>query len=466
MCPCGRGWVTWLAGADNSMMSNATLPPADLAQTPTVRTWREALRLYLQPASLRMLALGFAAGLPLLLVLGTLSFRLREAGIDRSTIGYLSWVGLAYGVKWMWAPLVDRMPIPWLTRQLGRRRSWLLVSQLVISVGLVGMAMNDPSQLLGPLVACALAVAIASATQDIALDAYRIESAEANAQAALEEEKARGRVAEEEWRSFTDGKAPELGLRRPQLASALANVRSAEAELERARRDLSRTEIRAPYAGLVKSRAVDLGQFISRGTSVGVIYGTDVAEVRLPITDNDSAFIQLPDFTADEMKPEVMLTAVVAGEIVQWPAKLVRSEGVLDERSRVIYGVAQVNDPYQRNNPSKTPLRFGRFVQAEIMGDATSQVVVVPRHLLLAKQQILVVDSESQLQFRTVEVERADDRFAYIRSGFADGDRLATSAIANPLAGTLVRVSSDQVEQVADTPKTEDSAVLTSQAKE
>ena len=151
----------------------------------TVRTWRDALRLYLQPASLRMLALGCAAGLPLLLVLGTLSFRLREAGIDRSTIGYLSWVGLAYGVKWMWAPLVDRMPIPWLTRQLGRRRSWLLVSQLVIALGLVGMALNDPSQLLGPLVACALAVAIASATQDIALDAYRIESAEVNAQAAL-----------------------------------------------------------------------------------------------------------------------------------------------------------------------------------------------------------------------------------------------------------------------------------------
>ena len=162
-----------------------TAAPHNPSTPATVRTWREALRLYLQPASLRMLALGFAAGLPLLLVLGTLSFRLREAGIDRSTIGYLSWVGLAYGVKWMWAPLVDRMPIPWLTRQLGRRRSWLLVSQIVIAGGLVGMALNDPSQLLGPLVACALAVAIASATQDIALDAYRIESAEVNAQAAL-----------------------------------------------------------------------------------------------------------------------------------------------------------------------------------------------------------------------------------------------------------------------------------------
>ena len=147
--------------------------------------WLSAWRVYLQPASLRMLALGFSAGLPLLLVLGTLSFRLREAGIDRSTIGYLSWVGLAYGFKWVWAPLVDRMPLPGLTRALGRRRSWLLLSQCVIMAGLLGMAVCDPSQTLGPIVWCALAVAVASATQDIALDAFRIESASAEAQAAL-----------------------------------------------------------------------------------------------------------------------------------------------------------------------------------------------------------------------------------------------------------------------------------------
>ena len=132
-----------------------------------------------------MLLLGFSAGLPLLLVLGTLSFRLREAGIDRSTIGYLSWVGLAYGFKWAWAPLVDRLPLPWLTNWLGRRRSWLLLSQLAIALGLVGMALNDPAQQLAPLVWCALVVAFGSATQDIALDAYRIESAGADAQAAL-----------------------------------------------------------------------------------------------------------------------------------------------------------------------------------------------------------------------------------------------------------------------------------------
>jgi len=132
-----------------------------------------------------MLFLGFAAGLPLLLVLGTLSFRLREAGIDRSTIGYLSWVGLAYGFKWVWAPLVDRMPIPYVTRQLGRRRSWLLLAQAMVIAGLVGMAISDPRQTLGPIVWCALLVAVGSATQDIALDAFRIESAEPTQQAAL-----------------------------------------------------------------------------------------------------------------------------------------------------------------------------------------------------------------------------------------------------------------------------------------
>ena len=106
------------------------------------RSWIETLKVYLEPPTLRMLLLGFSAGLPLLLVLGTLSFRLREAGIDRSTIGYLSWVGLAYGFKWVWAPLVDRLPIPVLTTRLGRRRSWLLLSQALIMAGLVGMAGN------------------------------------------------------------------------------------------------------------------------------------------------------------------------------------------------------------------------------------------------------------------------------------------------------------------------------------
>jgi PAT family beta-lactamase induction signal transducer AmpG len=168
-------------------MKSSDLPtPQEVASAVAPKvTWLQSLRVYLEPASLRMLALGFSAGLPLLLVLGTLSFWLREAGINRSTIGYLSWVGLAYAFKWCWAPLVDRLPIPWLTRGLGRRRSWLLLSQLMIVCGLVGMALTDPKVTLAPIVWFALLTAFGSATQDIALDAFRIESADVNHQSAL-----------------------------------------------------------------------------------------------------------------------------------------------------------------------------------------------------------------------------------------------------------------------------------------
>ncbi len=147
--------------------------------------WTATLTVYLEPPTLRMLLLGFSAGLPLLLVLGTLSFWLREAGVDRTTIGYLSWVGLAYAFKWVWAPLVDRLPIPLLTRWLGWRRSWLALAQLAVMVGLVAMSLNNPQRALEPVVWGALAVAFGSATQDIALDAFRIESASIERQAAL-----------------------------------------------------------------------------------------------------------------------------------------------------------------------------------------------------------------------------------------------------------------------------------------
>ena len=132
-----------------------------------------------------MLFLGFSAGLPLLLILGTLSFWLREAGIDRSTIGYLTWIGLIYAGKWLWAPLVDRLPIPFLGQLLGRRRSWLICAQAIIVLGLLGMASLDPKVAITPVVWCALLVAFGSATQDIALDAFRIESADSDRQAAL-----------------------------------------------------------------------------------------------------------------------------------------------------------------------------------------------------------------------------------------------------------------------------------------
>lgn len=184
-----RGQPIMPSASENQTMTESsqtsTSPTsADVVIKPK-RSWSQAFKVYAQPTSLRMLALGFSAGLPLLLVLGTLSFWLREADIDRTTIGFLSWVGLAYAFKWVWSPLVDRLPLPGLTRMLGRRRSWLLFSQLLIVAGLLGMSFMDPKQSLQPLVWCAVLVAFGSATQDIALDAYRIESAKVDDQAAL-----------------------------------------------------------------------------------------------------------------------------------------------------------------------------------------------------------------------------------------------------------------------------------------
>ncbi len=148
-------------------------------------SWAQAIKVYWQPGIRSMLFLGFSSGLPLMLVFSGLSFWLREAGIERSTIGFISWVALAYGFKWVWSPLVDRMPIPILTRILGRRRSWMLFAQLSVFFALVGMAFSDPQYNLFNLIVFALIVAFASATQDIAIDAYRIETVREDYQAAM-----------------------------------------------------------------------------------------------------------------------------------------------------------------------------------------------------------------------------------------------------------------------------------------
>lgn len=147
--------------------------------------WIGALAIYLKPRPVTLLFLGFSSGLPLLLVFSSLSFWLREAGIARSSIGFISWVALAYAFKWTWAPLVDRLTLPILGRYLGRRRSWMLLAQMGVAVGLAAMAGNDPAENLRFSVLMAIVVAVCSATQDIAVDAYRIESGDERMQAAM-----------------------------------------------------------------------------------------------------------------------------------------------------------------------------------------------------------------------------------------------------------------------------------------
>jgi PAT family beta-lactamase induction signal transducer AmpG len=155
------------------------------AETSPKRGWGQALLVYAERPVLSMLFLGFSAGLPFYLVFSTLSAWLRTAHIERATIGMLSWVGLMYSFKWLWAPIVDRVGLPVLDRLLGRRRSWMLVAQAGLAVCLVNVALSDPAESVARIAVFALGVAFFAATQDIAIDAWRIESATADKQGAM-----------------------------------------------------------------------------------------------------------------------------------------------------------------------------------------------------------------------------------------------------------------------------------------
>jgi len=228
-----------------------------------------------------------------------------------------------------------------------------------------------------------------------------------------------------------------------ELASAAAALASAQAEVVRARRDLARTFIRLPYEGMVLSKDTDIGEFVNPGTKLGVAFATDLAEVRLPLTDMDLAFVEMPNAieiteTGAVDGPQVKLTAIQKGELVAWDAQIVRSEGVVDERSRVTYAVAQVADPYQLHGDG-TPLPVGTFVAAEIIGSTVIDVIRIPRMALRGSDQVLIVTVENKIEIRTVDVIRSDDKYVYVSGGVTAGERITTTAIAAPTNGMSVR---------------------------
>jgi RND family efflux transporter MFP subunit len=281
----------------------------------------------------------------------------------------------------------------------------------------------------------------------------------ARAQAALQEEQARGKVAAEEWRSIKGGIAPELGLRKPQLATEISNVKAAEARVERAKRNLQRTTIKAPYDGLVRERSVDLGQFVTVGSRIGMIYSTDVAEVRMPLSDSDLAYLQLPNSGSSSNR--VTLSATVAGQKTFWQGILSRNEGILDEQRRVIYAVAQVQDPYQRTTQISAPqLKFGRFVTAEIVGDRGQDIVLLPRNVMRLDGTVLVVSDDKTLDIRSVDLQRADEQFVYIRSGLQNGELVVNSTVPNPYQGMPVRLQGDEPTPPAEDKNTDDSTAI------
>ncbi len=228
-----------------------------------------------------------------------------------------------------------------------------------------------------------------------------------------------------------------------EYASAAAALASAEAELVRAKRNLERTYVRLPYEGIVRSKETDLGQFVNMGTRLGVTFATDYAEVRLPLTDTDLAFVALP--AANQLTvagaaggPAVELEAVQKGRRATWSGTIVRTEGVVDEASRVTYVVARIEDPYALHHDGRQ-LPVGTFVQASIQGTTAENIVRVPRAVVRGSNQVVFVDENDKIRVRSVDIARSDAQYIYITEGAAPGDRVVLTALESPINGMGVR---------------------------
>jgi RND family efflux transporter MFP subunit len=226
---------------------------------------------------------------------------------------------------------------------------------------------------------------------------------------------------------------------------AAASLREARAVRAQAQRDLERTEIRAPFAGRVREERVAVGQFVNRGAPIAKLYAVDYAEVRLPIPDEELAYLDLPLFHRGETEPEsgpgVLLRARFAGGEHAWEGRVVRTEGEIDPRSRMVNVIARIEDPYGASGDrERPPLAVGLFVEADILGNRVEDVAVLPRAALRGRDRVWVVDGESRLRFRTVEPLRSTRTEVVIRSGLEGGERICISPLETAVDGMRVRV--------------------------
>jgi RND family efflux transporter MFP subunit len=293
---------------------------------------------------------------------------------------------------------------------------------------------------------------------DIAVTVAESELARANA--ALAEEQARAKVAEREWQQLKRAaSANQLALRKPQVAAARASVLAAEAQLARAKLNLERTRIIAPFAGRVLEENVSMGQYVTPGTVLARIFAVDYVEVRLPLSNRQLAFVDLPEQYREDSSeqsnttaaplaaaPTVVLTAQIGASEHRWQGRIIRAEGAIDVQSRQLFVLAQVDDPYGRGPTQRPPLRIGQFVQASIAGRTLSEVFVIPRVALREGNQVLLVDQNEQLLRRTVEVIWGDSDNAVISEGLQNGDRLVLTPLSTAAEGTPVKVRSEETQ--------------------
>ncbi len=279
----------------------------------------------------------------------------------------------------------------------------------------------------------------------------RAEADLARAKLRLAQEEAEAEVARDEWAELGTGTPTPLTLREPQVADATAAVAAEASSLERARRDRDRTEIKAPYSGRLRQKQVDVGQFVTIGAPVASVYAVDYAEIRLPLADDELAYLDLPlvyrGGSDQQRGPSVTLRADFAGKTHEWSGRIVRTEGEIDPQSRMVHAVAQVRNPYGRgDDPDRPPLAVGMYVEAEIQGRVAEQVAVLPRAALRGTDEILIVDDEDRLRFRTVDLLRKTDETIVVRAGLAAGERVCLSPLEAVSDGMRVRTQDTPAE--------------------
>ena len=293
-------------------------------------------------------------------------------------------------------------------------------------------------------------------SREYELAIIRAQAAIAQSKLRLETERQESAVAMEEWELLGTGPPTPLAIREPQIAEALAALASAEAALQQAEYDLERTVVQAPFAGRVRQKRIDVGQFVARGNSIATLYAVDAAEVRLPIPDSELAFLNLPFvYRGDELAigsvrgPKVVLRAEFAGRRHEWRGTIVRTEGEIDPRTRMVYAIARIEDPYARGkSPNRPPLAVGMFVEAEITGRSFGRVMVLPRTVLRGVDRVLIVDETDQIRFRQVELLRLERDRILVKSGIEENDRIIFSPLENAVDGMRVQVQDPLQEEV------------------
>jgi RND family efflux transporter MFP subunit len=259
------------------------------------------------------------------------------------------------------------------------------------------------------------------------------------------EAEARSNQARQDWeRLGNEGEAPDLVLKLPQLAAAQARIISAESTLQKALLELERTQIVAPFAGRILRKHADIGQFVSNNSPLADIYATDYVEIRLPIRNRDLGFIDLPETYRDDTSAEPVSGVKIRSDLVgsaAWDAKLVRTEGAIDETARQLHVIAQIDDPFAEHEGQRPP-KIGQYVTAELLGKTLSNVLVIPNNAIYQGSYVYVVENDL-LQRRDVVIAWQNDKDAIIASGLSDGDDLVTTALGQVTSG--IRVSKSGV---------------------